>query len=459
MHITLEESGGLNALLRIKVEEQDYREEVDQALREQRRTLALPGFRAGKVPQGMVTRMMGKTVLNRTLMDKVSKSMTEYIRENKLRVLGHPLGREENSFDFEWDQQKEFEFTFDLGLSPQINIDLTSLPVLPYYHVKVEDKVVDDFIMGYRKEFGNFVERDSIVDETDMIEASFRQLDEQGKIIESLPEVSSRFTLRQIKDEETKLMLQGLAVNDALTIIPEKATGDASNAIYLIGAAKDDNRDTSASYQMTITGIEMLDPMPLGEELYQKVFPGESFEDEGAFRGAVDKKLSSFYDNDIRRFFHLQAKKAILSNSDVPLPEVFLKRWLQSEIEAELSAEDFDKEFQSFLSSMRWQLVQDAIAEQYGVDVSTDDLRSYFVEDMKRRIGIHGNDIDPGLEQLILETADKYLQKGENLEQAEREIMVTKLTSIFVQEIPTQPKAVTLDELQEAIDNLNPEKS
>jgi hypothetical protein len=32
--------------------------------------------------------------------------------------------------------------------------------------------------------------------------------------------------------------------------------------------------------------------------------------------------------------------------------------------------------------------------------------------------------------------------------------MVTKLTSIFVQEIPTQPKEVTLDELQEAIDIL-----
>jgi len=63
MNISLEKKDELNAVLRLKIEKQDYEKRVDDLLKDYRRKAKFDGFRPGMVPMGMVKKMYGKHVL------------------------------------------------------------------------------------------------------------------------------------------------------------------------------------------------------------------------------------------------------------------------------------------------------------------------------------------------------------------------------------------------------------
>src|SRR6056297_2331842 len=133
MNITRENKDKLNALLTVTVEKSDYEEKVDKVLREYRRNANLKGFRQGNAPMGMIKRMYYVPVLAEEVNKLVSESLYEYISKEELKILGEPLAKknEEKTIDFEKDDK--FEFQFELGLSPEIDVEITAKDKFPWY--------------------------------------------------------------------------------------------------------------------------------------------------------------------------------------------------------------------------------------------------------------------------------------------------------------------------------------
>src|SRR5690606_458241 len=83
----------------------------------------------------------------------LQESVTNYIKENNLRILGEPLPdrQEENAID--WDNQKEFEFSYSVGLLPDFELSLGQVSV-DRYNIDVDQSTVDEAYEQMQKQFG-----------------------------------------------------------------------------------------------------------------------------------------------------------------------------------------------------------------------------------------------------------------------------------------------------------------
>jgi trigger factor len=91
MNIVQEKTSELTANLKVQLETQDYQEKVEKALKDLQKKASMPGFRPGKVPMGLVRKMYGKGVLADEVNKILGDSVFEYIKTNKLNILGNPL--------------------------------------------------------------------------------------------------------------------------------------------------------------------------------------------------------------------------------------------------------------------------------------------------------------------------------------------------------------------------------
>ena len=114
MEITKESIGELNEIVSIQLKPEDYREKVDASIKKAKKNMNVPGFRPGHVPEGMVRKMYGKAILADELNKIVSESLENFLKENKINILGHPLPVKEsgNGSKNNWENPSEFEFKF-----------------------------------------------------------------------------------------------------------------------------------------------------------------------------------------------------------------------------------------------------------------------------------------------------------------------------------------------------------
>ena len=84
MKIVREQRDGGSSLLRIKVGETDYAQEVEKALRDYRRKANIPGFRPGMVPMGIVKKMYGKGVVAEQSYRMASNAAFDYLQKEKI---------------------------------------------------------------------------------------------------------------------------------------------------------------------------------------------------------------------------------------------------------------------------------------------------------------------------------------------------------------------------------------
>jgi len=144
----------LNVVVRIAVEKQDYVATVNETLKDYRKKANMPGFRKGMVPAGLIKKMYGKSAVADEVNKLLSRELTKYISDENLNILGEPLPSLTEQAILDFDSEADFEFVFDLGLSPEINVDFNAIGKLPYYEIIVDDQLIDNQIQGYTNRFG-----------------------------------------------------------------------------------------------------------------------------------------------------------------------------------------------------------------------------------------------------------------------------------------------------------------
>lgn len=119
MNVSQENTSKVSAVVKVDVVKADYEEKVEKALRTYRQKANIPGFRKGMAPMGMIKKMVGKSILLEEINKLVSESLYNYIKDNKLNVLGEPLPSESQA-EIDFDKQEDFTFLFDVALAPEI---------------------------------------------------------------------------------------------------------------------------------------------------------------------------------------------------------------------------------------------------------------------------------------------------------------------------------------------------
>lgn len=110
-NVTVEEIGPCKKRLKVEVPRENVEEELKKRLEELKGSLALPGFRKGKAPKGLIERQFSKQVQEDVRNSLLSNFYQQAIEQNKLEPIGEP---EFDNIDFDTSKPLNFQVTFEV---------------------------------------------------------------------------------------------------------------------------------------------------------------------------------------------------------------------------------------------------------------------------------------------------------------------------------------------------------
>jgi trigger factor len=404
MEITQEKINDLNGVLTVKIQPEDYQEKVNGILEEYRKQVKMPGFRQGKVPIQLVRKQYGKAVLADELNKLMGEKMDGYIREEKLRILGQPIPTLENDSDGNWDKPDVFTFRYDIGYSPKVDIKFGWFTKFVHHKVRIDETLIDEQIGDLRRRYGKMSERTEIGENClvvgDFVEMEGDEVKPGGVMNEGTISMDS------IEDKKTNKALMGLSQEAEVVVQPGHVSRDVEDLARMLGIDAKQAADFKSPLRFTVKEVRHIEPAELGEELYDKLFGEDTVTDEAGFRAKVEEDLQRIFDRDGDRVFRRKFVEEVVDKLNPPLPEEFLKRWIQIANEKPITAEEIEAEFEEYAKGIKWQIIQNHIIDEHDIDVEGEEIKVEAGSAIKAQYAQYGipleaEQLDPMVAQML----------------------------------------------------------
>ncbi|WNB18670.1 trigger factor [Marivirga arenosa] len=445
MDITLNKKDNTNASIKIILNEADYQPNVEQKIKEYRKNANIKGFRPGKVPASYIKKLYGKSILVEEINSLLSKSLSDYIKENDLKILGEPMPNQEDAAKIDWDNQKEFEFEYTLGLVDEFDIKLDDKFKIEKHNIEVTDKVMKETMDNLTKQHGD----------TESVDESKAEDTLEGKLSTADGEVQERVVL-PIEDIEKKAQKKfvGLKKGDEVKFDIEKTITSAEAKSRLLGQNETDANAASGEYTLTVSDIKRTKPAEINQELFDKVFGKDAVKDKKEFDEKVKETISENYDRETENLLNRDLVDTLVEKTKFELPDDFLKNWLLVSNEGKVTQEQIDKEYDLYTKDLRWNLIKNKIAEANKDDIKVEhtDVMDYTKKMIAEQFGAYG--MSDQLGENMESFAQNYLQgeNGENYRKVYEELLNKRVLDFVKDKITIKDKKVDLDGFKKAVD-------
>ncbi len=446
MNVTRQEVNAETALLTVQVSPADYQSKVAASLDKYRKQAKIPGFRPGKVPMGLIQKQYGKGVLAEEMNKLVSDALYAYVQENKLEILGNPIPKEGSEVKGDFDNPADFEFVYEIGYAPAIDLKLTNKSKYDYVQVKIDDKLIDQQIDDLRRRYGKMTSADEVND-TDMILAQFVELNEDGSIKEGGIMHSSTTSMEFIEDKKVKKSLVGKKVGDKVTVSASAITRGDSDKAAMLGIKPEELANHSDSYQMTINDIKRMELAELNQDLFNKLFGEGAISSEKELRERIGSDLKTMFANDSDRLLTREVYRDLVENTPVNLPNDFLKRWIQLSNEKPITIEQIEADYDSYAKDLKWQLIQGHIFKANDIKLDNAEVIEFTKGLIANQFAQYGIPAPEDAE--LTKQAAGALQNREEANRIYDMLAETKLTQYFKDTVKLNSKEVSYDEFVE----------
>lgn len=362
MNIQNEKKGEQLQIVTIEICKEDYTENVEKALKKQRRVAQVPGFRPGNAPMPLIKKAYEKSFIadevNRIMYDELNK----FVHENKLDVLGEPLPIDDKTVvDFE--HPEKFVFTFEIANQKPFEIDYSKLPEITNYEISASDEEIDAFIEDLRKRHGQYTAPDTISDE-DFVTVEFGENNNGNFYANGLSEAGKKLFINKNKNE--------VITADVNTIFDD----DNKLATFLKTTPEMLDKSQPNNMEMTVKYIGHLTPAELNDDFFKKAYPDGSVTTEAQLREVAATKIAAEYTQHSQRKFMNDAIGALVDNVKVELPEEFLRRYILY-AQSDMTEEKLNEEFDKYLNSFKWQLIENKLTKDNDIKVTDEDVKQY----------------------------------------------------------------------------------
>lgn len=376
MNVSHQNTDNLNAVISIEISKADYQDKVDKSLRAYGQKANIPGFRKGKVPFSILTKMFGKSVRVEEINRLVSEALYNYIRDNKLNILGEPMTAEDMTVDL--DAQDDFTFRFDVALAPELNVKVDKSISVPYYTITVDDDMVKRQDESFRARFGKQVSVDESTDEKDLIKGSMVELSSDGTPLEGGITVESTIVSpNYFKSDDEKAKFAGVKKGDKVVFNPSKScNASVAELASMLNTDKEKAANVTSDFEMTVTDITHLQPAELNQEFFDSILGKDTVKTEEEYLAKIREMIAHQLVPESDYRFSLDSRAAIeKAVGDFELPDAFLKRWLLA-TDKERKAETIDDDYSRMVPDLKWQLIKEQIVKQFDIHVDDNDLKA-----------------------------------------------------------------------------------
>ncbi|WP_286141229.1 trigger factor [Duncaniella freteri] len=445
MNISKEEISPVELRLTVAIAENDYKDDVTKKLKEIGRTHVIPGFRKGHVPFGELKRRFGKQLTSDVINDTVYRAVIDYITENKLNVMGHPMPVEVKEAFEEGDQ----EFKYDLALIPTLDIKPSADDHYPFYEIEVTDEMIDEQDTNMRKRFGSQKPGEEMTADA-VVKGSLMQLNEKGEVNtnEGAIQVTDGIVFPlYFKDKEETAKFDGKKPGDKVVFNPNKAAGgDAGELASMLHVDKAIAGDIHNDFEMNISEIIVNQPAELGEEYYNNVFGPDKVHNEEEYRAAIKELIAGELAQNSHILFRNTFDKAMMEKyGDMQLPAATIKKLFFAD------AENADEAFASQEAAIKHEIIENNLLKNLEIKVEPNevlDTAKALTARQFAQYGLAGMD-----DEVITKYAKEQIEKEEIRNQLIQQILSSKLYTAIEGMVSLDKETVSLDKFKEIAQN------
>ena len=433
MKITREQREVGTSLLKVVVAEADYAEAVDKALREYKRKANIPGFRPGMVPMGVVRKMYGKGVVAEQSYKLASNSVFEYLQKEGIDYVGDVIPSEEQG-DFDFENNTEHEFMFEIGEAPKVELSLSKDDKLTYNKIKIEKTMHEQYKDNYLRRYGRLVEVEAVAKD----EALTVTLDNGDMRIED-----AYVGLISMTGEERK-PFEGKKVGDKMDVNVNELYKSASQRASILQVKEDELESVNPNFSLEITQIRQFANPELNEEFFKMAFPDGNITSEADLDKFIDAEIEKELSREADYLFTIRVRNFLMEKAGLQMPEAFLKRWLYTINEGKFSMEDIEKDFEGFIKMFTWNYLQKHFIQTYELIVSEDEVNAEAKEFAKAQFAQYGMPSAP--EEMIENFSKQILSNKEQVQKIYEKLYELKVVEYVKSQIKVTNKSVSAED-------------
>lgn len=433
MNITKEQIDELNAVVKVAINKEDYQDKVENILKDYRKQANIPGFRKGQVPMGLIKKQYGKAVLvdevNKLLQDNLNK----YLTEEKLDVLGNPLPKQQENFDWESDN---LDFEFELGLAPSFDVQVKTKKAITQYKIVADKKMIEEQVERIQKQYGKLISK-----------AEVGKLDEvTGTFTNEAEEIEHKTTIEldKIKSKKAVDALLGKKVGESVSL----KTKGLFKEDYLLSSALGIDREKAEKLNIevsfTIEEVNEREPATLDQELFDKLFGKDNVKSEKELKEKIKEDSEKQFEQQSDQKLLNDITEKLIDNTKFDLPADFLRKWIQISGENPLSDDEAKEEFEKSEKGLRYQLIEGKIIKENDLQVQMDELKEFSKGFIKSQMAQYGH-LDPQEEELE-NIAMRVMSNQDEVKRLSEQLMSQKLLDFYKEKANLKVKEVTYDD-------------
>ncbi|MEM7513540.1 MAG: trigger factor [Bacteroidota bacterium] len=465
MQITKENTQPLRAEIKIHLDPADYKPQVLTELKKQAKQASMPGFRPGKVPVSVVKKMVGMSVLMDELGKKLNQELSQYIQEEKLQILGEPLPVEDKTSDeFDVNCDKELEFTYEVGLAPDFEVDLSpkKKDIPPLYEIEIDDKALDAEIMQYQERLADVEEVDE-AKKGDTIYGRIQDTAEDGTVAEGAFDKMVVLNPARIEKEGPFFKtVVGKKIEDTFSVKLKdisKSTEEIAKITFVDEAELKELE--GKDLQFVLKKIQRTSPAKLTPDFFKRVMDinsgkmpeqaeGEEPEvTEDEFKDSIREQLAKQQESQGKQYFYQKIKDALQGVNQLELPDEFLKKWLTISNHGKVSEEEIENQYGDFGDSLRWSLILGKL-EEANPEIAVDR------EDLEGEIRKLSNEYSTKDGEENAELAEQYfqyfMQNQELMEMQFGRLRQERQVDYFLKTFEPKEKKIKLTDFQKMVE-------
>ncbi len=443
MNISFDNTEKVSGVLTLVIEEADYQADVKKQLNDYRKRANIPGFRPGMAPMGLIQKQVGPSVKVDVINKLVGNKIYEYIREEKINMLGEPmphLGEE----PIDLDQPAPYTMKFDIAVAPEMDIKLTKRNKIVYYDIEVDDKMVNDQIDAYASRGGKYEKVDDYK-EGDMLKGDIRELNADGSTKEGGIEVSEAVMLPgYMKDEKQKKLFAKCKLGDIITFNPKKAFESDVELTSLLKVSKEEAQNIEADFSFQITEITRYQKHPIDQELFDQTFGEGVVKSEKEFKSKIEENLKQQLAVNAEYRFLADVRAYVeKSLGKVQYADDLMKRIMLAN-NKEKDMDYVEKNYEASIKELTWHLAKNKIMEQCEIKVEDADVKEAAKDMTRMQFAQYGMSNIP--EEYIDNYAEEMLKKPEQVEQFVNQAADRKLMKALKDVVALDEKKISFED-------------
>ncbi|MBO7300515.1 MAG: trigger factor [Tidjanibacter sp.] len=438
MNIIKEARENQTAIIKITVSEADYAPEVDKKLREYKRKANIPGFRPGMVPMSIINKMYRKGVVAETAYKMASDNCFAYIEKEGIDYMGDVMPAEEQgAFDF--DNNTDHEFIFEIGLAPVVDLELTEKDKVTRYKIKADEEMRSGYRSQFLRTYGRLVDVDVVEND----EAVMCTLD-NGEIKTEDAYVG----LISMTEEERKPYI-GKKVGDQMIVNVNELYKTEQQRASVLGLKENELASINPEFNLTITKIRKYADPEMNEEFFKMAFPAGDVTSVEEFEKMIDKKIEEELKKESDYVFTQTLREYLVEKANLTIPEDFLKRWLLAINEGKFTMEEIEKDFAPFADMMKWSAVQKYFAKKLSIEVKPEDMQAEAKAYAAAQFAQYG--MMNVADEMLTNYAQQILSNKEEANKLIEKVYEAKVVAAVTPLVKVSNKSVTIAELNKIL--------